>query len=328
MVQNNFFIPPFAKTIFFAYNIFSNETRTISMSHKKKLRELFWTGLSIVFGNALLAFVVEAFIIPHGIIMGGTTGIAIVLNRLISVDTATIVLVLNTVLLIAGGIVLGRKLVTTTLASTFLYPLFMGLIQRIPGIESVTDNALMASLFGGVLMGVALGVVMRVGSSTGGMDIASLIMSKWTHIPVSICVYIADALVIGGQALFSTSEPILYGLVVLVLESFALDRVMILGLAQIQLFVVSQHFEDIRRRLLDELDAGVTMIEMETGHLGLRQKGVMCVIPHRKLYNATEMIQAIDPAAFITITQVKEVRGRGFTLDQLDVRPVNEDNIM
>lgn len=283
---------------------------------KKDLLNFFRTVVCIVAGNALLAFTVEAFIIPHDIIMGGTTGIAIVVSRLLPVDTATVVLVLNSVLLAAGGLTLGRKLVTTTLASTLLYPAFLGLIQRIPGIESVTDNALLAALFGGVLMGVALGVVMRVGSSTGGMDIASLMLHKWTHIPVSVCVYVLDALVIGGQALTAAAEPILYGLVVLVLESLALDKVMILGLAQIQLFVISAQYERIRRRILTELQAGATMVQIETGALGRVQKGVLCVIPHRKLYTAKELIQQTDPAAFITITQVKEVRGRGFTLER------------
>ncbi len=288
----------------------------------KKWRSLAWTGLAVVAGNGLLAFTVEAFIIPHNIIMGGTTGIGIVLSRLFPVDMAAAVLCMNAGLLVLGGLILGRKLFTTTVASSLLYPVLLGVVQRIPGIGSVTDNALLAALFAGVLMGVSLGVVMRVGSSTGGMDIASLILHKWTHIPVSICVYAMDILVIGGQALSAAPEPILYGLVVLVLESMLLDKVMILGQAQIQIMVISQRYEAIRERLLTQLQAGVTMLQVETGHLGIAQKGVLCVIPHRKLYHATELIQSEDPTAFITITEVKEVRGRGFTLERsITARP-------
>lgn len=288
----------------------------------KKLYSLAWTCAAILAGNALLAFTVEAFIIPHDIIMGGTTGLAIVLARVIPMETATIVLALNTALLLLGGLVLGRKLVTTTLASSLLYPLFLAAMERIPGIGSVTSDPLMASMFGGGLLGASLGIVMRVGSSTGGMDIASLVLHKWTHIPVSVCVYVMDVLVIGGQAIFSSAEPILYALVLLVLQSLVLDRVMILGLAQIQLFAVSQRYEEIRRRILTELEAGATMVEIQTGALQQRQKGVLCVIPRRKLYAATELIQSVDPTAFITITQVKEVRGRGFTLER-NVRDLN-----
>ena len=307
----------FAKSWILAYTLY----RTVQgggtiKRDAKSIRDLAWTCVCILTGNALLAFAVEAFIIPHDVIMGGTTGIAIVLTRVLNVDTATVVLVLNGMLLIAGGLVLGRKLVTTTLASSLLYPVFLGIVQRIPDIGGLTDDPLMAALFGGVLMGVALGIVMRVGSSTGGMDIASLMLHKWTHIPVSMCVYIMDILVIGGQALVSAPEPILYGLVVLVLESLALDRVMILGQAQIQLFIISEQYEPIRRQLLTRLQAGVTMVPIETGALGQARKGVLCVIPYRKLYAAKELVQQTDPTAFITITQVKEVRGRGFTLER------------
>ena len=291
---------------------------------KKTLRRTIGTWAAIVLGNGLLAFTVEAFIIPHGILMGGTTGIAIVLDRFLPLDTAAIVFILNALLLVLGGLVLGKRLVATTLASSLLYPLLLEAVHRIPGVTALTDNALLASLFGGVLMGAALGTVMRVGSSTGGMDIAALVLHKWTHVPVSWCVYALDAVVIGGQALFSPAESVLYGLVVLVLESILLDKVMILGQAQIQIFVISQSYEAIRRALLTALEAGVTMMQVETGHLGQRQMGVLCVIPHRKLYAATELIQTIDPAAFITITQVKEVRGRGFTLERA-VQPPGEN---
>ena len=292
---------------------------------KKRLASLIWTAGAIVLGNALLAFAVEAFIVPHGIIMGGTTGLALVLDGIVPIDRATLVLILNGALLVAGGLILGWKLMTTTVASSLLYPVFLGFLERIPGVAELTDDVLMASLFGGVLIGVSLGMVLRVGSSTGGMDIASLILHKWTHIPLSFCVYLMDVLVIGGQALFAGSaEPVLCGLVVLVLESVLLDKVMILGQAQIQLLVISQRYDEIRRLFLKSLQAGVTMIEIQTGALGERQQGVLCVIPHRKLFAAKELIQSVDPAAFITITQVREVRGRGFTLERTFLLPEDE----
>ena len=299
--------------------------RRCPVTQKKNLRSLLWTCVCIAVGNALLAFTVEAFIIPHNIIMGGTTGLAIVLRDVAQVDTAVAVFVMNSILLLLGGLVLGKKLFTTTVASSLLYPVFLGMIQRIPGLDAITDNSLLAALFGGVLMGVSLGVVMRVGSSTGGMDIACLMLHKWTHIPVSACVYALDVLVIGGQALFADSaESILYGVVVLVLESVLLDKVMVLGQAQIQLFIISQHYEQIRRRILTQLQAGATMISVQTGLTRQEQKGVLCVIPPRKLFAAKELVQSIDPLAFITITQVREVRGRGFTLERA-VRPVDDD---
>ncbi len=278
------------------------------------------TLLCVVSGNALLAFLVAAFIIPHDIIMGGTTGIGIVLHKAIpGMDVSAFVLILNVILLIIGMFTLGKKFTVTTVASSFLYPVLLGIFQRLPGIETMTDNSLMAAMFAGSLMGVALGLVMRVGSSTGGMDIVTLVLNKYTHISVSIWLYITDFIVIGGQALFCPAEQTLLGIIVLVLETIVLDKAMILGKSQIQIYVISEEHEKIRQLLTQQLDFGVTMTLIETGWLGKAQKAVMCVIPQRKLYAATEMIQRVDPGAFITITQIREVRGQGFTLEPKDI---------
>ena len=278
------------------------------------------TLLCVLSGNALLAFLVAAFIIPHDIIMGGTTGIGIVLHKAIpQMDVSLFVLILNGFLLLIGLFTLGKKFAVTTVASSFLYPVLLGFFQRIPGIDSMTDNALIAAVFAGTLMGVALGLVMRVGSSTGGMDIVTLVRNKYTHSAVSIWVYITDIIVIGGQALFCPAEKTLLGIIVLVLEAIVLDKAMILGKSQIQIFVISEAHEQIRQALMAETEAGVTMTMIETGWLKKQQQGVLCVIPQRKLYAATELIQHIDPQAFITITQIREVRGQGFTIEPQNI---------
>ena len=283
---------------------------------KKSASASLKTAFFIVLGNALLAFLVSAFIIPHGIIMGGTTGIALVINRLWHVDTALFVFVVNALLLVLGLLIIGKKLFFTSIASTLLYPTFLALFQRIPGIDRLTDNTLLAALFAGVLMGLSLGMVMRVGSSTGGMDIVNLILSKWTHKSVALFVYLSDFTVVGVQALISDSESILLGIVVLVLESLVLDYVIVFGQAQIQLYVVSEQYKSIKNRFLRELQAGVTLSHIQTGVLEKEQKAVMCIIPSRKLYRANEIVHTIDPNAFITITKIKEVHGKGFTAER------------
>lgn len=283
--------------------------------YDSKQKKILVTTLCMLAGNALLAFLVAAFIIPHDIIAGGVTGIGIVLHKLVpGMDVSLFILILNVLLLILGLVVLGKKFFLTTVASSFLYPALLGFFQRIPGIGSLTEDPVLAAIFAGCLMGVALGLVMRVGSSTGGVDILNLVMAHWLHLPVAIFVWLGDLIIVGGQALFSSSEKILLGILMLVLETIILDKVMILGKSQIQLHVISEKYEEIRDMLLNDIEAGVTMTLIETGRLRREQKGVLCVIPQRKLYNATQMIHALDPMAFITITQINEVRGRGFTV--------------
>ena len=267
-------------------------------------------------GNIFLAFGIAAFVIPQGIIMGGATGIGIVLSRHIPLETATIVLILNLLALVLGGVVLGKQFLLTTVASSMLYPLFLGIVQRIPGIDALTDSMMLSALFGGGIVGISLGLVMRVGASTGGMDVVNLVLHKCLHLPVSVLVYITDIFILGAQALTADPEQILYGIVMLVVETIVLDKVMLLGQSQIQIFAISTEYDAIRKGILKELQAGATMVCIETGLTNRQQRGVLCIIPPRKLYAAQELIHSIDPNAFLTVTQIKEVRGQGFTTER------------
>ena len=289
----------------------------IKITKKNALSAINTTAV-VLTGNALLAFFVAAFVIPHDIIMGGTTGIGIVLNKALSIDTAMLIFIINMALLIFGGIVLGKKFFLTTVASSVLYPVFLAVMMRIPGIDSITDNSLLAALFGGCIEGLSLGMLMRVGSSTGGMDVVNLVMHKWFHWPLSIIVSATDVLVVGGQALFAEPERLLLAIVAIFCETVVLEKVMILGKSQMQIYVISERYEEIRQKLLREAQVGVTMSMIESGLFRKEQKGVLCVIPLRKLYSVTELIQSVDSEAFITITKIKEVRGHGFTLERFD----------
>ena len=281
-------------------------------SYQKLLR----TCLAVVGGNIFLAFGIAAFVIPQGIIMGGATGIGIVLSRHIPLETATIVLILNLLALVLGGVVLGKLFLLTTVASSMLYPLFLGIVQRIPGIDALTDSMMLSALFGGGIVGISLGLVMRVGASTGGMDVVNLVLHKCLHLPVSVLVYITDIFILGAQALTADPEQILYGIVMLVVETIVLDKVMLLGQSQLQIFAISTEYDAIRKGILKELQAGATMVCIETGLTNRQQRGVLCIIPPRKLYAAQELIHSIDPNAFLTVTQIKEVRGQGFATER------------
>lgn len=286
---------------------------------KKNLNMVF----GVVVGNAVLAFAVAAFTVPHGIIMGGATGLGLTLAHYLPFDLSAIIFVVNICLFVLGAVTLGKKFALATIASTFIYPTFLSIIRQIPGIESVTDNIMLATIYGGALLGIGIGMIVRVGSSTGGTDIIALCCHKWFHMPVAVLMYIIDFVVLGAQIMFSDSEQIMYGILMLVLDTVVLNRVMLLGKSQIQLFVISDKYEEIRQRMLLELDAGVTMVHIETGYGKAQQKAVMCVIPNRKLFSVKEMIQGIDKNAFITISQINEVSGRGFTMEKVAYTDVN-----
>ncbi len=283
---------------------------------KKNWKKSMETLVCVLFGNAVLAFTVAAFLVPQGIIMGGATGIGLTIGHFIALDLSAIIFLVNIVLFVLGTIVLGKKFALTTLISTFVYPVFLSVMRSIPGITELTDNIMLAALYGGALLGLGIGLVVRVGASTGGTDILALVLHKWFHISLAVFVYVVDFTVLLCQALFSNSEQILYGILVLIVSTMALNRVMLMGQAQIQLFIITEKYEEVKEKVLKEMDAGVTMVHIETGYGAKQQKGVLCVIPNRKLYSINQMVQMIDPQAFITITQINEVRGRGFTIER------------
>ena len=286
--------------------------------HKKNYLQL---CAGILAGNLSIALGVAGFIVPNSIIMGGSTGISLVLGHAFGADLATAVFILNMLLFILGAGVLGRKFALTTIASSILYPALLALFQRIPGIQSLTGNELLAAIFAGLLMGVGIGLIVRQGASTGGTDILAMVLNKYTHLSVALLLYVVDFIVLGMQTFFSQPEQILYGILSLLITTGVMNQVVLLGQAQLQLIIISERFEVLRDRLLRELDAGVSMLYMETGLAKEQQKAILCVIPQRKLYAANAPIQQVHPGALTTISRVKEVRGRGFSLDRVPAVP-------
>ncbi len=283
---------------------------------KTNWRKSLETIISVLLGNVFLAVAVAAFIVPHGIIMGGATGVALTINHYVDGNLSVVIFIVNMVLFVLGTFVLGKKFALTTLISTIVYPGFLSVVQAVPGITRLTENVMLASLYGGALLGIGIGLVVRVGSSTGGTDILALVFHKWFHLAVAVFMYLVDFTVLLCQAFFSTPEQILYGIFVLAAATMMMNRVVLMGQSQIQLFIVTEKYEEVKEKVLKEIDAGVTMVHIETGYGAKQQKGVLCVIPNRKLYSINQTVQMVDPKAFITITQINEVRGRGFTIER------------
>ena len=258
------------------------------------------TVICVLLGNVILSVAVAAFVVPHGIIMGGATGVALTVNHYLNGNLSVVIFIVNIILFLLGTFTLGKKFALTTLISTVVYPIFLSFAQAIPGITELTDNIMLASLYGGALLGLGI----------------ALVLHKWFHFPLAVFMYIVDFLVLLCQALFSTSEQILYGILVLVVTTMMVNRVVLMGQSQIQLFIITDKYEEVKAKVLKEIDAGVTMVHIETGYGAKQQKGVLCVIPNRKLYSVNQAVQMVDPKAFITITQINEVRGRGFSIER------------
>ena len=220
-------------------------------------RQIFWNSLVIVFGNALYALAVALFLEPAGLVTGGATGIALAFGRLTGLSVSGFLLVFNLAMLVWGWAVLGRAFALNTLASSILSPVFLALWERLLADRVLTEDIFLCTVFAGLGIGVALGLVIRAGASTGGMDIPPLVLQKWFRLPVSLTMMVFDIAILLVQALFSPPEQVLYGIVMVILHTIVMDKMLLLGDSRTQVKIVSTRSDEIRDAILEQIDRGV-----------------------------------------------------------------------
>ena len=267
-------------------------------------------------GNLLYALTIKLFVLPTGLVMGGTTGLGLTANYLTGVPISAFVLAFNMVMLLLGLCVLGRRFAATTLLSSFIYPLALEFWQRLLGDYVLTKDVMLCTLFAGLGVGVSLGLVIRAGASTGGMDIPPLILNRLFRAPVSVCMYFFDVCILLSQGLFQSPEKLLYGVVLVMIYTIVLDKMLLMGTSRIEIKVVSEKSEEIRQAILQDLNRGVTLIQTESGYLRQNAQLVLSVLSSRELPKAEKLIHQIDPECFLMVSRISEIKGRGFSMQK------------
>lgn len=268
----------------------------------------------ILLGNCMYAFAVAFFILPVGLITGGTTGIAIFVQHYVGLPISLFVSVFNVVMFVLGAIVLGRQFAFTTLLSTFCYPIFLQLMESLAEYTGpLSTDPMLCTVFAGLLVGAGIALVIQEGASTGGMDIPPLILYKKAGISVAVALYTFDVLILLLQMTFSNREQVLYGILMVCIYSVILEKFLVLGKSKVQIKIISKKYREINSAILYKLDRGTTLFEIEGGHSRNEMYAVLTVVNQRELFRVNEIAKEIDPDAFIIVGQVKEVRGRGFT---------------
>lgn len=273
--------------------------------------------IMILLGNLLYSFAIAFFILPSGLITGGTTGIALFVNYLTGLDISLFVLIFNIVMFIAGLIILGKTFALSTVLSSIAYPFMLSFAQwlnRLTG--DLTHDLILCTIFGGLLIGIGIGIVIRAGASTGGMDIPPLVLNKKFGINVSVSLYAFDFTILILQMFFSGREQILYGILLVCIYTFALEKVLIMGKSKTQVEIISEKYKEINDLIITRFDRGTTIYQATGGFTGNEAHAVLTVINKRELFAIQEAVMKLDPAAFIIISQVNEVKGRGFTLQK------------
>ena len=283
----------------------------MTQPHTRKAALL--SASAILLGNILFALTLKLFVMPSGLIMGGATGVALAVNRAFGLSVSGVLLVFNVSMLILGWLVLGRTFAISTLASTFLSPVALEFWERLLGDYVLTDDLLLCTVFAGLGIGVSLGMVIRAGASTGGMDIPPLVLNKLCRLPVSVSMFFFDLLILLTQAMSTPADQILYGILVVLISTTVLDKVILVVTTRTEVKIISTRTDELRCAILSDLDRGVTLLSSEGGYL--RQPGqlLLTVISNRELPRLEKLVRAIDPGSFMIVSEVTEVWGQGFS---------------
>lgn len=270
----------------------------------------------IISGNIFIALAINTLILENHIIVGGTSGIGNVLNHYFNIPVSLSVGCLNVCLFLVGLFFIGKKFAMTTLLSTFLFPIILQFFETHAMFHHYLEDPLLAAILAACLVGVGIGLILKANASTGGVDILAILLNKKFGFPVHIVLNCIDLSILVLQFTFNDTTHVIYGIMIVMITAVVLNKTLTQGTSLVQLTVISDHYEDIKQSILHEFDAGVTLLASEKGFTQENSKLLLSVLPYRKLPAIKAKIHEIDPVAFVIVSHVEEVGGKGFTLEK------------
>ena len=283
--------------------------------NKKYLKDF----LYILVGNLCVAVAVQYFILPFDILTGGVAGLAVAISPFIPIiDVATLSNILVVGLFILGYFVLGKEFAVKTVVSSILYPIFVTLLGYFP--ISLNIPPLLASIYTGLLVGVGVGIVIRVGASTGGMDIPPLILNHYTGRETSKFILLCDFLTVVVGLMNYPIESMLTGLISVFISAIVIERIETsYGASRsLQIQIISDHWQEINQAIQDDVQRGATIIDIYGGYKQEPRKMVVVVIDRREYKQVLDILEKVDKNAFVITSDTNQVHGEGFKLSYKD----------
>lgn len=289
-------------------------TKTIhNMITKKSITRF----LMLILGNALDAFGVGCFILPMGFIVSGASGIGRVLWHYMGegFPVSRAIAFVNVALFIIALVCMGKRFAGTIIVGTFAFPFFLDIYEHISWLNGLTNDPVVAMLCGSICSGVGMGIVIRAGGSTGGADVIPIILHARKNWSITVVMYVLDCIILLLQIPFASKEEIVLGILAELACVITLDKALVAGGGETQFMIYSRQWREINKKLLT-MDVGTTLLHGEGGFYGRPEEVICCIVSSRKMHEIKEAILDIDPVAFMTVTQVEEVSGRGFSLEK------------
>ena len=271
--------------------------------------------LMIEVGTFIFALAIGLFILPGKILSGGVAGITALLSGYIAIPEDIMTILINLFLFALGSVFLGKEFFFNTLVFSVSYPFLLLLVTRM--LPSYEVDPLLASVYGGTIGGIGVGLMFRNGGSSGGTDAIALIAEKFFHIPITRTIMVMDAItVLAGLYIYGLNE-VLIGLISVFLMSFALERTMNIysGVEAKKFEIISEKYEEISRDIMDIVKRGTSVLDITGGFTGERKKMLVVVASDDQYSQVKSIIDKYDPTAFVIISQTKDVNGEGFTYE-------------
>ena len=277
---------------------------------KTHKREILMAYAQIFIGSVIGAAAYPTFLIPNNIAPGGLTGVATILNYLAGWPVGITALVLNIPLFLIGYRTMGKVFAFRSLVATALFTILIDILPLKP----VSEDPLLGTLFGGVVLGIGLGLILRGGATTGGSDmIARMVHRRFSFITVGMFLFALDFLVVLAAAIFIGGTEALYAMIDIYVCSRVIDAVMVGFGGNKACFVMTDAWQKITGRVLNEIERGCTLLEARGAYSGTSRPVVMCVMSRQEMTALKRIVQEEDEKAFMFITEAHEALGEGFS---------------
>ncbi|MFI3212828.1 MAG: YitT family protein [Eubacteriales bacterium] len=264
------------------------------------------TVAAVIYGASI-----SLFLDPNDLAPGGVTGISIILNRIIGIETGTLVMMLNIPILVVGLWQFGLRFLLSTIYATIVSSVSINLLSTF---EPVTRDPVLAVVVGATLLAVALGLIFRAEATTGGMDIiVKLLRRRFTHLKTGRLFLTIDVMIVSVSGfVFQNIETALYALIGVLIMSFVFDSILYSTDGGKLLYIISNHSEEIANRLLEEVDAGITFLQGKGAYSNVEKNIIMCVVRKQMLPEIEEIIKEEDPTVFYIVSNAAEIYGEGY----------------
>jgi len=264
-----------------------------------------WMRLLLIFVSSIvLGFAANMFLLPHEILAGGVTGIAMMFGLVTPLNAGLWMIILNVPILIVGWMKLGKTFIANSLFSVVVTSISMLYIP----VVKITEDALLSSVFGGVISGIAVGIIIRYYSSTGGFDVIGLLLSIKRDIPLGALVFSLNSAVVFVSGFIFSWELAMYTMASIYITGLVVDRVHTRHI-KLSLMVVTNQGDAVKKALLDNLDRGITVVDGEGAYSAAKVKVLYSVISRHELAFVRPLIKKVDPQAFVSISETMEVMG-------------------